>query len=94
MLQMLQKFKKVQVLETCEVSQDLSSFCAVALVLRTDQGMLQALMPFEHMPFFSFAVAWAIRSRNLLCYVNTAEKLPFRDSGKCIFLLISTDPSV
>ena len=34
-----------------EVSQDLNSFCAVAFVLRTDQGNLQAIVPFEHMPF-------------------------------------------
>ena len=81
-------------LQTCEVSQDLSSFCAVPVVLRNDQGKLQALMPFKHMPFFAFAAAWAIRGSSLFCYVNTAEKLAFRDSGKCIFLLISTDLSV
>ena len=69
-------------LQTCEVSQDLSSCHAVALVLRTDQGNLQALMPFEHMPFFAFAVSWAIRGSNLLCYVDTVETLAFRDSGK------------
>ena len=78
----------------CEVSpQDLSSFRAVALVRRTDQGNLQALMPFEHMPFLAFAVAWATRGSDLLCYVDTAEMLAFKDSGKCIFLLISTDLS-
>ena len=31
-------------LQMCEVSQDLSSFCVVAFVLRTDQGNLQAFL--------------------------------------------------
>ena len=51
-------------------------------------------MPFELLPLFAFAVVWAIKGSNLLCYVDTAETLAFRDSGKCIFLLISTDLSV
>ena len=79
-------------LQMCGVSQDLRRFHAVALVLRTDQDNLQSLMPFKHVLFFGFAVALAIRGSSLLCYVDTAETLAFRDSGKCVFL--STDLSI
>ena len=50
-----------------------------------DQDNLQPLMPFKHMPCFAFAVALAIRGGSLLCYVDTAETLAFRDSGNAFF---------
>ena len=75
-------------LQMCDVSQDLRRFRAVVLVLRTDQDKLQSLMPFKHLPFFAFPVALDIRAGSFLCYVDTAETLASRDSGKCVFLLI------
>ena len=45
-------------LQMCEVSQDIRRFCAVALVLRTDQDNLQSLLPFKPMPFLHLLLCW------------------------------------
>ena len=80
-------------LQMCEVSQDLKRFRTVAFVLGTDQDNLQSLMPFKHMLFLILLLRWPSEGGSLLCYVDTAETLAFRDSGKCTFLLINTDLS-
>ena len=87
MLQMLQSFQNVaETLINVANVWDLLRHKEILHCCTCDQDNLQSLMPFKHMSFLCFfAVALAIKGGSLLCYVETAETLVFRDSGNAFF---------